>query len=161
MIRLVAFSEHQTTAEPTLSLRFLGDTVRTWENQSITHSNNSLLPDILPLVLAQKAEVWHLSTKFRTLFAISPRFLFSPRQARQSAIRGDLRHARWHHDSPQNIGLALSVLLLVLTPTLFISSVHTAEPCSTHRVKLIWRFSQPLLLPHLHFSILLASSPTP
>jgi hypothetical protein len=27
MIRLVAFFEHQTTAEPTLSLRFLGYTV--------------------------------------------------------------------------------------------------------------------------------------
>jgi Putative transposase, YhgA-like len=74
MIRLVAFFEHQTSAEPTLSLRFLGDTVRTWENQSITHSNNSPLPIILPVVLAQNSDVWHLSIQFRTLFDIPKEF---------------------------------------------------------------------------------------
>ena len=60
--------EHQTTAEPTLALRLLRYMVRIWENHLKLHPSATTLPVILPVVLAQNAEIWKLSPHFQALF---------------------------------------------------------------------------------------------
>ena len=59
--------EHQVTPDPTLALRLLRYMVRIWESRLKTHPSPALLPVILPIVLAQNAEVWDLSPRFASL----------------------------------------------------------------------------------------------
>ena len=56
--------EHQITHEPTLALRLLRYMVRIWESSLRNHPAPAKLPVILPIVLAQNAEVWDLSPHF-------------------------------------------------------------------------------------------------
>ena len=62
--------EHQITAEPTLALRLLRYMVRIWESLLKKHPAPARLPVILPIVLAQNAEVWNISTHFASLLDI-------------------------------------------------------------------------------------------
>lgn len=62
--------EHQTTADPTLALRLLRYMVRIWESWLKKHPAPATLPVILPIVLAQNAEVWELSPHFASLLNI-------------------------------------------------------------------------------------------
>ena len=63
--------EHQTTRDPLLALRLLRYMVRIWEARLKTDSA-SPLPVILPVVLAQNAEVWQMETQFSTLLDLPP-----------------------------------------------------------------------------------------
>jgi predicted transposase YdaD len=62
--------EHQITPEPTLALRLLRYMVRIWEAWLKKHPGPVCLPVILPIVLAQNAEVWNLSPRFANLLNI-------------------------------------------------------------------------------------------
>jgi predicted transposase YdaD len=62
--------EHQTTQDRTLALRLLRYMVRIWESWLKTHPAPSQMPVILPIVLAQNAEVWELSPQFANLLDI-------------------------------------------------------------------------------------------
>ena len=59
--------EHQTTPDPALALRLLRYMVRIWEAWLKQHPAPARLPVILPIVLAQNAEVWELSPRFASL----------------------------------------------------------------------------------------------
>ena len=59
--------EHQITNEPTLALRLLRYMVRIWEDRLKRQPAPASLPVILPIVLAQNAEVWELSPRFASL----------------------------------------------------------------------------------------------
>ena len=62
--------EHQISHEPTLALRLLRYMVRIWESWLKKHPGPASLPVILPIVLAQNAEVWELSPHFASLLDI-------------------------------------------------------------------------------------------
>ena len=62
--------EHQITQDRTLALRLLRYMVRIWESWLKTHPAPARLPVILPIVLAQNAEVWELSPHFSSLLDI-------------------------------------------------------------------------------------------
>ena len=73
--RLYLLFEHQTRQEPFLALRLLRYMVRIWESciqDSRTASSPTSLPVILPIVLAQNAEVWNLQPRFSALFDLPP-----------------------------------------------------------------------------------------
>jgi hypothetical protein len=59
--------EHQITNEPTLALRLLRYMVRVWEACLKQQPTPASLPVILPIVLAQNAEVWDISPRFASL----------------------------------------------------------------------------------------------
>ena len=59
--------EHQTTGDSKLALRLLRYMVRIWESWVKRHPEPSKMPVILPVVLAQNAEAWHLSPQFSAL----------------------------------------------------------------------------------------------
>ena len=62
--------EHQTTPDPALALRLLRYMVRIWEAWFKQHPAPARLPVILPIVLAQNAEVWELSPRFASLLDV-------------------------------------------------------------------------------------------
>ena len=62
--------EHQIAQDRLLALRLLRYMVRIWESWLKTHSNAEKMPVILPVVLAQNAEVWKLSPRFASLLDI-------------------------------------------------------------------------------------------
>ena len=60
--------EHQITEDPTLLLRLLRYMVRIWETQLKNQTTESpRLPVIIPVVLAQNAEVWQMPSDFASL----------------------------------------------------------------------------------------------
>ena len=66
--------EHQTTHDSLLPLRLLRYMVRIWENHLKAHDSDPSpkLPVILPIVLAQNAEVWNIDPHFAKLLDIPP-----------------------------------------------------------------------------------------
>ncbi|MBP7950093.1 MAG: Rpn family recombination-promoting nuclease/putative transposase [Verrucomicrobiales bacterium] len=66
--------EHQTTRDHALALRLLRYMVRIWESRLNRHAAPARLPVILPVVLAQNAEVWELSPRFSSLLDIPADF---------------------------------------------------------------------------------------
>jgi len=62
--------EHQISHDPTLALRLLRYMVRIWEAWLKEHPAPARLPVILPIVLAQNAEVWNLAPHFASLLDI-------------------------------------------------------------------------------------------
>jgi predicted transposase/invertase (TIGR01784 family) len=64
--------EHQTSPDPVLALRLLRYMVRIWEDYLKQHPGSPRLPVILPIVLAQSAEVWELSPRFASLLDLPP-----------------------------------------------------------------------------------------
>ena len=68
--RLYLLFEHQLTNEPTLALRLLRYMVRIWETCLKQQPTPIRLPVILPIVLAQNAEVWELSPRFASLLDV-------------------------------------------------------------------------------------------
>ena len=62
--------EHQLTREHALALRLLRYMVRIWETWLNRQPAPASLPVILPIVLAQNAEVWDLSPRFASLLAV-------------------------------------------------------------------------------------------
>jgi hypothetical protein len=62
--------EHQTSPDPALALRLLRYLVRIWEDYLKQHPGPPRLPVILPIVLAQSAEVWELSPRFASLLEV-------------------------------------------------------------------------------------------
>ena len=62
--------EHQISQDPALALRLLRYMVRIWEAWLKKHPGPIRLPVILPIVLAQNAEVWDMSPHFTNLLDI-------------------------------------------------------------------------------------------
>lgn len=62
--------EHQTSRDPLLPLRLLRYLVRIWEAHAKNRPAAARLPPIVPVVLAQNAEVWGEQTSFANLLAI-------------------------------------------------------------------------------------------
>jgi predicted transposase/invertase (TIGR01784 family) len=62
--------EHQLAPDPWIALRLLRYQVRIWETWRKNHPKRERLPVILPVVLAQNAEVWKISPQFSTLLDI-------------------------------------------------------------------------------------------
>ncbi len=62
--------EHQRVCDQELALRLLRYMVRIWENFRVNSPQSKKLPVILPVVLAQNAEKWELSTQFSGLLDI-------------------------------------------------------------------------------------------
>ena len=62
--------EHQLAPDPWIGLRLLRYQVRIWEAWRKNHPQRERLPVILPVVLAQNAEVWKISPQFSTLLDI-------------------------------------------------------------------------------------------
>ena len=59
--------EHQRNKDPWIALRLLRYQVRIWESFLVKHPKAEKLPVILPVVLAQNRESWHLSPRFADL----------------------------------------------------------------------------------------------
>ena len=66
--------EHQSKPDPLIALRLLRYMVRIWEKFATSHPTGLIrpLPVILPLVLAQNAEVWNIGPRFSHLLDIPP-----------------------------------------------------------------------------------------
>jgi predicted transposase/invertase (TIGR01784 family) len=62
--------EHQLASDPWIGLRLLRYQVRIWEAWRKGHPDSTRLPVILPVVLAQNAEVWKISARFSSLLDI-------------------------------------------------------------------------------------------
>ena len=62
--------EHQRVFDPWIGLRLLRYMVRIWEAFRRNHPQAEKLPVIVPVVLAQNAEVWDLSPDFASLIHI-------------------------------------------------------------------------------------------
>ena len=62
--------EHQLAPDPWIGLRLLRYQVRIWEAWRKAHPDSNHLPVILPVVLAQNAEVWKISPRFASLLDI-------------------------------------------------------------------------------------------
>ncbi len=62
--------EHQLAPDPWIALRLLRYQVRIWEAWRKNHPESANLPVILPVVLAQNAEVWKISPQFSSLLDI-------------------------------------------------------------------------------------------
>jgi predicted transposase/invertase (TIGR01784 family) len=63
--------EHQRNKDPSIALRLLRYQVRIWEKFLGEHPKADKLPVILPIVVAQNAESWHLSPRFADLLDLS------------------------------------------------------------------------------------------
>ncbi len=59
--------EHQRSKDPWIALRLLRYQVRIWEDHLRKNPKALKLPVILPVVIAQNAEPWHLSPRFADL----------------------------------------------------------------------------------------------
>jgi hypothetical protein len=66
--------EHQLAPDPWIALRLLRYQLRIWETWRRNHPDRARLPVILPVVLAQNAEVWHISPRFSSLLDIPDPF---------------------------------------------------------------------------------------
>ena len=64
--------EHQISQDPLLALRLLRYMVRIWEEWTRNHPGKKL-PVIFPIVLAQNAKVWNISTQFSSLLDLPAR----------------------------------------------------------------------------------------
>ncbi len=65
--------EHQITEDTTLALRLLRYMVRIWEMRLKNHPvESNRLPVIIPVVLAQNAEVWQIPSDFVSLLDVPP-----------------------------------------------------------------------------------------
>ena len=62
--------EHQLAPDPWIALRLLRYQVRIWEAWRKKHPKCERRPLILPVVLAQNAEVWNLSPQFSSLLDV-------------------------------------------------------------------------------------------
>jgi predicted transposase/invertase (TIGR01784 family) len=62
--------EHQLAPDPWIALRLLRYQVRIWETWRKNHPKCGRLPVILPVVLAQNAEVWEISPQFSSLLDV-------------------------------------------------------------------------------------------
>ena len=62
--------EHQLAPDPRIALRLLRYQVRIWESWRKARPNAERLPVIIPVVLAQNAEVWRISPRFASLLDI-------------------------------------------------------------------------------------------
>jgi len=62
--------EHQLAPDPWIALRLLRYQVRIWESWRKARPNAGHLPVIIPVVLAQNAEVWQISPRFASLLDI-------------------------------------------------------------------------------------------
>lgn len=62
--------EHQLAPDPWIALRLLRYQVRIWETWRKNHPKCERLPVILPVVLAQNAEVWKISPQFSSLLDV-------------------------------------------------------------------------------------------
>jgi predicted transposase YdaD len=62
--------EHQLAPDPWIALRLLRYQVRIWETWRKNHPASERLPVILPVVLAQNAEVWKIAPQFSSLLDI-------------------------------------------------------------------------------------------
>jgi len=62
--------EHQLAPDPWIALRLLRYQVRIWESWRKARPNAERLPVIIPVVLAQNAEVWRISPRFASLLDI-------------------------------------------------------------------------------------------
>jgi predicted transposase/invertase (TIGR01784 family) len=62
--------EHQLAPDPWIALRLLRYQVRIWESWIKAHPGAALLPVIVPVVLAQNAEVWKIQPRFASLLDI-------------------------------------------------------------------------------------------
>ena len=66
--------EHQSAKDPWIALRLLRYQVRIWEEHLRKHPQTVKLPVILPVVIAQNAESWHLSPRFADLLHLPDGF---------------------------------------------------------------------------------------
>ncbi|MCU0778371.1 MAG: Rpn family recombination-promoting nuclease/putative transposase [Akkermansiaceae bacterium] len=62
--------EHQCSPDPWIALRLLRYQVRIWEAWRKSHPQQQRLPVILPVVLAQNAELWEFPPRFASLLDI-------------------------------------------------------------------------------------------
>jgi len=62
--------EHQSSPDPALPLRLLRYLARIWERFQGEHPGRVKLPVILPVVLSQNAEVWHVAPQLSALLDI-------------------------------------------------------------------------------------------
>ncbi|RYD47173.1 MAG: Rpn family recombination-promoting nuclease/putative transposase [Verrucomicrobiaceae bacterium] len=63
--------EHLSSRDPWLGLRLLRYMVRIWEEFLRNHPECDKLPVIIPVVIAQNAEVWQISRDFAELFEVA------------------------------------------------------------------------------------------
>lgn len=62
--------EHQSSPDPALPLRLLRYLTRIWEQFAKEQPQRTKLPVILPVVLSQNAEVWHVASRLSALLDI-------------------------------------------------------------------------------------------
>ncbi len=62
--------EHQSTPDPLLPLRLLRYMTRIWERCATDLPGGAKLPVILPVVLSQNAEVWHVADRLESLLDV-------------------------------------------------------------------------------------------
>jgi predicted transposase/invertase (TIGR01784 family) len=68
--RIYLLFEHQSSPDPALPLRLLRYMTRIWERFMNENPASAKLPVILPVVLSQNAQVWHIAVRLSALLDI-------------------------------------------------------------------------------------------